>query len=177
MTTFTRFLAQHERPADLSDLDLATLPAALRIVLLHDGTLTTALEAYRLAPVAVDVRSQETIRLDAENARALHAEIDAEAIVRRVDIRDTSTSTILVRAQSLLLTERLPETFLQTLAASRNGLGEALGRSRLECRRELLWFGRSSAGGDVIARGYRVICDGRPVLLVEERFLFQRRQR
>lgn len=176
MTTIARFLAQHERPAHLSDLDLATLPPALRIVLLHDGTLTTALEAYRFAPVAVEVRSQENIRLDAENARSLRAEIGTEAILRRVDIRDMTTSAILVRAESILLIERLPDTFLQTLADSQKGLGEALSRSQLECRRELLWYGRAAGGGDAIARGYRMISHGQPVLLIEERFRYPGRQ-
>ena len=62
----------------MSDIDLAELPPELRIILPHDGTLSTALEAYRLGPVAVDVRSQENIRL---------------------------------------LTERLPDTFLEKLTA------------------------------------------------------------
>jgi chorismate-pyruvate lyase len=176
MTTSTRFLAQHERPAQLSDLDLATLPPALRILLLSDGTLTTALEAYRLAPVVAEVRSQETIRLDAENSRPLRAEIGTEAILRRVDIRDMTTSAILVKAESILLIERLPDAFARTLADSQKGLGEALSRARLECRRELLWYGREAGAGNTIARCYRVISHGQPVLLIEERFRYPGRQ-
>jgi chorismate-pyruvate lyase len=168
MRTLARFVAQHERPARLTDVDLAELSPELRVILLHDGTLTTALEVCRLSMVTVDVRRQEHSELDETAARLLAARIGSAAISRSVDIRDGITAELLAEAHSMVIADRLPTEFPDILATCPNGLGEALTRLRLECRRELLWFGRAPAGD--IARGYRVICRGRPVLLIEESF-------
>jgi chorismate-pyruvate lyase len=168
MRTLARFVAKHERPARLTDVGLAGLSPELRVILLHDGTLTTALEACRLSLVTVDVRRQAHIGLDETSARLLAARIGAAAISRSVDIRDGITAELLAEAHSVLIAHRLPTRFPDILATCQKGLGEALAQLRLECRRELLWFGRSPSGD--IARGYRVICREQPVLLIEESF-------
>jgi chorismate-pyruvate lyase len=168
MLTHAQLLAQAERPGHLHDVDLAGLPPELRVILFHDGTLTTALEAYRLGPVAVDVRDQENVLLDETHARLLDAPIGTEAIRRLVDIRDGMTAELVASAHSLLIVDRLPDIFLDTLITCRNGLGEALGQLQLESRRELLWLGRSADG--TVTRGYRVISQGSPVLFIEESF-------
>lgn len=176
-----RFLAQQDRPAHLVDVGMAELRPELRILLVHDGTLTTALEACQLGPVGVDVRSQDDIQLDETRARHLRTSRGGDAVSRSVDIRDRLTSRLLVQAQSLLLPNRLPHAFPAMLAASDKGLGAALERLELECRRELLWYGRESPANvamsdrgiierDTVVRCYRVIFSGRPVLLIEESF-------
>lgn len=168
MPTITRFVAQHERPARLADVDLTKLSPELRVLLMHDGTLTTALEACRLSPVTVDVLAQAHIRLDATNARLLTAGIGSAAISRSVDIRDGITTETVAEAHSVLIPDRLPVEFPDILDTCRNGLGEALATLRLECRRELLWVGQTPTGR--LARGYRVIRHDQPVLLIEETF-------
>lgn len=167
MRTLAELPAQGQRPAHLHDVDLAELTPELRMIVLHDGTLTRALEACRLRPVAVDVRAEECVPLTRTAAMLLSAPAGSDAVLRRVDILDRNTSALLATADSVLITDRLPDLFFDILPTCRNGLGEALTRLRLECRRELLWVG--SSGGE-ITRAYRVISDGRPVLLVEETF-------
>lgn len=184
------FLAQHDRPGHLVDIVLAELPPELRVFLCHDGTLTTALEAHQLGPVGVDVRAQAQVRLDDTAARLLRAAGGDEATFRRVVIRDRLTGAALVRADSLLLLDRLPGTFPSTLASARRGLGDALARLELESRRELLWCGRSGSSepphprdprgtelwdgardtDDAVVRCYRVLTGSLPVLLVRESF-------
>jgi chorismate-pyruvate lyase len=162
------FVAQQERPSGLTDVRLADLPPELRIMLCHDGTLTTALRAHRLGPVAVEVLAQGRVQLDDTRAGLLRAVRGDEAIFRKVAIHDRASSQVLVHAESLLLLHRLPESFPQALATSGTGIGGALARLELESRRDLLWCGRTADGA--VVRCYRVVCREWPVLLIEESF-------
>lgn len=175
------FLAPSERPARLTDIDLASVSPDMRMLICHDGTLTSALEARSLTPVVVEVQSQEPVRLDRSQARLMAALAGHSGIRRRVLIRERDTGHLLVQAQSILLPERLPAAFGATIALADKGLGAALSRLALEYRRELLWFGRGSFDPlpatdthphdrDAIVRSYRLISGGRPISLVEERF-------
>jgi chorismate-pyruvate lyase len=177
----TSCLSQHERPARFAHVDVSELRPELRLLLFHDGTLTAALEAQQLAPVVVDVHEQEEMRLDEMQARWLGTPTGSTAVRRRATIRNQRTSQPLVQAQSLLLLERLPNAFPATLACCAKGLGEALVRLNVVYRRELLWYGQTVptdgpvadcrlAGRSAVARCYRLICDGRPVSCIEERF-------
>lgn len=156
----------------MADVDIAGLSAAQRLLLFHDGTLTAALEALRLAPVVVEVVAQAAARLDSARAGWLGVPAGAQATHRLAGIRDQRTCALLVEMESHLLPGRLPGDFAATIAACAHGLGEALARLKLDCRRELLWYGRTppSAGGR-LARCYRLVAAGQPVGCVEERFL------
>jgi chorismate-pyruvate lyase len=176
-----RWLAQAERPPRLADADFAGLPVELRLLLIHDGTLTTALEAYQLAPIVADVEGQEEMLLDADYARWLRARPGDHALSRRTALRQRLTGRLLVHADVVLLLDRLPEGFAEVLATSEKGLGAAFARMQVETRRELLWFGRTPlrglragdlalAGESGVARCYRLIIDGTPVCCIEEVF-------
>jgi chorismate-pyruvate lyase len=176
-----RWLAQAERPARLQDVAFAQLPVELRLLLIHDGTLTTALEAYQLAPIIADVEGQEEMVLDVGYARWLRATPGDHALSRRTALRQRITGRLLVHADVVLLLDRLPDTFPEVLATSDKGLGAAFARLQVETRRELLWFGRAPlrglrpgdralAGESGVARCYRLIVDGTPVCCIEETF-------
>jgi chorismate-pyruvate lyase len=176
-----RWLAQAERPARLQDVRFADLPVELRLLLIHDGTLTQALEAYQLAPIIADVEGQEEMVLDVGYARWLRAQPGDRALSRRTALRQRITGRLLVHADVVLLLDRLPDTFPEVLATSDKGLGAAFARLQVETRRELLWFGRTPlrglrpgdralAGDSGVARCYRLIVDGTPVCCIEETF-------
>ena len=176
-----RWLAQAERPPRLADVSFAELPVELRLLLIHDGTLTTALEAYQLAPIVADVEGQEEMLLDANYARWLRAMPGDHALSRRTALRQRLTGRLLVHADVVLLLDRLPDGFSEVLASSAKGLGAAFARLQIETRRELLWFGRTplralragdqALSGDFgVARCYRLIIDGTPVCCIEETF-------
>ena len=61
------------------------------------------------------------------------------------------------------------------------GIGRVLLNSQIENRREILWYGREQianlpeaikrcTGSDFISRTYRIIADGQPVMLINEKF-------
>ncbi len=175
------WLAQRERPARLADVAFGDLPVELRLLLIHDGPLAAALEAYQLAPVIADVEGQEEMLLDIGYARWLHAQPGERALSRRTALRHQRTGRLLVHADVVLLLDRLPAAFLDVLAASNQGLGAAFAELKVETRRELLWFGRTPlrglrpgdrgvAGEFGVARGYRLIAEGTPVCCIEESF-------
>ena len=176
-----RWLAQSERPARLTDVDFSALPVALRLLLIHDGTLTTALEAHQLAPIVADVGEQRPEGLDEASARWLAAAPGDPAVRRHTLLRHRMSRRLLVRAEVVLLPDRLPPGFTRVLATSDKGLGAAFARMRIETRRELLWYGRSpllglspedarTAGTTGVSRGYRLIMGPTPVCWIEEIF-------
>ncbi|HST81222.1 MAG TPA: chorismate pyruvate-lyase family protein [Kineosporiaceae bacterium] len=176
-----RWLAQTERPSRLTDVDFASLPVELRLLLIHDGTLTTALEAYQLAPITADVIGQDDVLLEPEYAGWLHAAPGTPAVRRSTMLRHRITGRLLVQCEVHLLVERLPAGFLEVLASCDKGLGAAFGQLRIETRRELLWYGRSpmvglsdpdrlTSGGSGVSRGYRLILGSTPICCIEEIF-------
>lgn len=162
------FTAQSNRPLEIGELHLGKVPASLRALLLHDGTLTAFFEAVRLRPVVVDVRGEEEILLDSEQARTLETITGTRAVWRRAVICDAPTREILVEAESLIMLDRLPWAFGARLASAKKGVGAALLDLKLEYRRELLWFGVARDGAAV--RCYRLVHNGKPAVCIRETF-------
>ena len=92
-----RWLAQDARPTRLTDVDFGALPVELRLLLIHDGTLTTALEAYQLAPIIADVNGQQDVLLEPEYAGWLNAPPGAPAVRRSTTLRHRITGRLLVQ--------------------------------------------------------------------------------
>jgi chorismate-pyruvate lyase len=175
------WLAAAERPARLRDVPFADLPADLRLLLVSEGPLAYALEAYQLGPIVADAEGHEQMLLDADHARWLRARPNDLALSRRTALREQATGRLIVHADSVLLLDRLPPAFLEVLATEPTGLGGAFARLELETRRELLWFGRTPlrglrpgdralAGDSGVSRSYRLIVEGTPVCFIEETF-------
>jgi chorismate-pyruvate lyase len=176
------FVMQDERPPALDDVTLEELGPELRMLLFTDGTVTRALEAWALCRVVVDVVDEHLGGLPDELAVCLDCAAGAEVRHRRVTLQSADDGTPLVYAESLILFERLPAGFLALLAHSRQGIGEALSAGRFESRRELLWFGLSSAPDwhqasfrrqSTLARTYRIVIDDAPVMVITEAFPVQ----
>ncbi|CCH30888.1 hypothetical protein BN6_35930 [Saccharothrix espanaensis DSM 44229] len=158
---------RYDPPADVLEIDVRDLPGRLRALLLLDGTLTTALEAYRLAPVVVEVLSLDLVALDADTGRWLDATPGAPALSRRTALYDAHTNELLVEADTVMLPERLPPAFSDAVRRTEPGIGDALVRLRVAHRRELLWYGRDPVG---LVRCHRLVHAAHPVACVRESF-------
>lgn|GEM_PF-705375 len=182
-----RHFARHEmRPPHLQDLAPAQMDPFLRGLLFTDGTVTRTLEVKTLSRVAVNVVGQAVSPLPAEAAEHLYAAPESPAVRRRVLIGPAQEGAEpAIWAESHILAERLPEEFIGVLNDSRDGIGGSLQRVELESWREMLWFGLDAppewsfvaprAPSPVLTRLYRVICGGRPALLISESFAVERR--
>jgi chorismate-pyruvate lyase len=106
-------------------------------------------------------------------------------IARQVLLRGRYSATVYAYAVSLLAPERLPKTILRDLAGEPAGIGRVLLNSQIENRREILWYGQEQiahlpetieryTGNDFISRTYRIIAEGQPVMLINEKFPLNR---
>jgi chorismate-pyruvate lyase len=98
-----------------------------------------------------------------------------------VMIRGIYSHTLYVYGVSYIIPERLPATIRDRLEVQGEGIGRILNDCEMETRREVLWFGRERlsrlprelaaiSDGEFISRTYRIITDGKPIVLITERF-------
>ena len=174
------FLAQETKPSDLETLDISTLTPFQRALLAADGTVTKLIEAYALEPVDVILLKQAEQTLSQAHAW-LEAPAQSSVITREVLLRGQTTTTPYVYARSLLMPQRLTADIRRGLELEAGGLGRILLNSRIENRRELLWYGREVLSGippelgqlrncAAISRTYRIIVSDQPAMLITEHF-------
>jgi chorismate-pyruvate lyase len=172
------FVAQFARPPDLMTVNLRTLSPYQRALLTIDGTVTKFLEAITMQPIDVAILSQEIRRLP-ESHDWLEVEPGTPVIAREVVLRGRHDQTLHAFAASLLVIERLPDAVKEALTNNPGGLGRILLDSKLETRREVLWYGRQRAdqprvdelaGRELLSRTYRIISAGHPLMLINEQF-------
>lgn len=168
------------RSLTLRKLDLRALTPFQRTLLAIDGTVTKYLETYTLEPIEV-VRLRQETQVLPHHHTWLETPPGTEALAREVLLRGAYSATVYAHAVSLLVPSRLPEGLLRTLEDEPGGIGRALLSSRVENRRELLWYGRERAprlsediraltGDEFLSRAYCIIVGGQPVMLINERF-------
>jgi chorismate-pyruvate lyase len=175
------FVMQDERPDDLADVEVAVLDPFVRGLLVTDGTVTRALEMHTLKHVTVDVISQSVEPTPERPARCLAIAPGADSVRRRVVMTIGGSPTHSVCAESYIVPNHLPGGFLDTLAQSEEGIGEALQQVLLESWRELLWFGLGKAPEwapiiptpTALTRVYRVMTAGHAALLIAESFALE----
>lgn len=174
------FVAQSQKPPHVRDINLRALSPFQRALLVIDGTVTRFIEAYRLEPIEVTRLSQEEMQLE-EAHTWLAAAPDTTVLARQVLIRGRYSHTLYAHAVSLVIPARMPDDAQSRLADPNEGLGRILLHNELETRREVLWYGREDpatlppsvrrhAPGGCLSRTYRIIYDGNPVMLINERF-------
>ncbi|MCZ6678414.1 MAG: chorismate pyruvate-lyase family protein [Candidatus Poribacteria bacterium] len=173
-------MAQSAKPEQLGEIDLSNLTPFQRALLGIDGAVTPFIEAYTMEPVEVVRLHQQTQRLSTDHVW-LQAPKGTAVVARQVLLRGVQSTTLYAYAVSLIVLDRLPEVVKEGLAADGEGLGDLLRRGRVETRRELLWYGLEHArelpdairyleGEAFISRTYRIIANGQPMMLINEKF-------
>jgi chorismate-pyruvate lyase len=167
-------------PEQLSKLNFRALTPFQRALMVSDGTVTKFIEAYTLDPVEIIRLSQKHYPLE-ENHPWLEAEKNTDVMLREVAIRGIYSHNLYVYGVSYIAPERLPPDIRDRLEVQGEGIGRILNDHRVETRREVLWFGRekvsdlpqkisSACNGEFISRTYRIIMDGKPIVMINERF-------
>ncbi|MFK7847461.1 MAG: chorismate pyruvate-lyase family protein [Rhodothermales bacterium] len=173
-------VAQVEKPSHLKDINLRTLTPYQRALLTIDGTVTKFIEAYVMEPIMVRMLEQDMREIQ---ARHPWLEVDAgtPVITRQVILEGKYSKRLFAYAVSLLVHDQLPENVREDLKVHPQGIGRVLIKNKLETRREVLWYGReemkelpdavrSRSDGRFNSRTYRVICSGKPFMLINEKF-------
>lgn len=178
------FVAQADRPAALKDISLNRLSPFQRALLVADGTVTRFIEAYKLIPVEVVLLYQARRTVHNEHSWLKLQDggsIIAREVVLQTPCAEFQTPKIHAYAVSQIVYERLPHNVVDGVEAGIDGLGALLHHSRLEARRDLLWWGIERATGmpsslahfegrPLLCRTYRIVADGNPLMLITEKF-------
>lgn len=178
------FIAQANRPSTLKDINLTRLTPFQRSLLITDGTVTRFIEAYKLSPVQVILLYQARRTLHNEHIWLKHpsgGKIIAREVVLQTPSTDNQIPNTHAYAVSQIVYERLPKNVVEGLEAGFEGLGALLQNSKLETRRDLLWWGIERVTGLpssiahfegqlFINRTYRIVANGNPLMLITEKF-------
>ncbi len=157
---------------DGAPLPIETLPPFLRALLVTDGTVTKALEAYFWEPVVVDTLRQEFIDAAAD-IPWIAVDPGDQVMVREALLRGTDSNKEYARAFSVIRSELIPSSFRERLINREIGIGVLIRDSGLESFREVMEVGVEPApvdGDRALFRTYRIIIDGQPVILISETF-------
>jgi chorismate-pyruvate lyase len=151
-----------------------------RALLTIDGTVTKFIEAFTMELVNVFVLAQRTVPYDGD--QWLDVAPGTSVLARHVLLQGAREGQLHAYAASLLVIERLPMTVRQGLERNPGGIGKALLASRIETRREVLWYGMERAetlpeevrartdSTSFLTRTYLIISSGRPMMLITEKF-------
>jgi len=172
--------AESSMPGELSKLNFRTLTPFQRALMVADGTVTKFIEAYTLDPVEIIRLNQKLYPLE-EDHPWLEADKNTDVMFREVMIRGVYSHTLYLYGASYIVPGRLQEDIRKRLEVQGEGIGRILNDARMETRREVLWFGREKladapgeiarvSNGEFISRTYRIIADGKPIVMINERF-------
>ena len=180
------FVAQFAKPSDLEEINLSQLTPFQRALLVTDGTVTQFIEAYTLSTVEVVLLNQETQILPTNHVW-LEVAKGTRVITRQVILQTRQRAgqqpTVHTYATSLIVPNRTSPVIREGLTLEGKGLGQLLQRSGLETRRDLLWWGLKRPddlpetllhlqGEPFLSRTYRIVAEGRPIMLINEQFPF-----
>jgi chorismate-pyruvate lyase len=157
-----------------------SLSGLQRILLTTDGTVTDILEAFSGESVRV-------IKLFQEVTSTEHAipELDLPAgehvLRRRILLQGRMSLVNLIYAESIIALDRLTERTRGGLLQSSKGIGQLFLEDRIESFREILDCGTERADGlgahfgiaedaSLLYRTYNIISNGRPVIVITEKF-------
>lgn len=154
--------------ANGSNIDFATLPPFLRVLLTTDGTVTKSLESFFWEPVNVINLGQRYIQLE-EAAPVIELQSGAEVLHRKVKLVGEHSQRVYTWATSLIRAEILAEDIRADLEKGKVGVGELLRELGLETYREIVEFGRSK-DQQMLWRRYRIIMNHQPFIQITEEF-------
>ncbi|MGA3146790.1 MAG: chorismate pyruvate-lyase family protein [Acidimicrobiales bacterium] len=153
-----------------------TVSTALRR---NTGTVTEWLEHLAGEPIDAVVRHQDMGPALGDDPLGLAP--GAPFLQRSVLLTGRGTGLAFVYAESAIAADRLPGSVLSRLQTSRDPIGRVLLDHQLVIRRDLLSDPGAATRADpdvatllvdgVHSRGYRIVLDGDPVMMVSEWFL------
>ena len=153
-----------------TEVDFASLPPFLRVLLTTDGTVTKSLEAYFWEAVEVTTLAQSYVLLPADEPM-LGLNAGELVLNRQVRLQGSETGRVYVFAESLVRTELLPAEVRAGLEKGEVGIGELLRECGLETYRQIRDFGHCEVLGQLcVWRSYLIAMAGEPFIQIRERF-------
>jgi len=160
--------------------DLSGFPPFLRTLLVMDGTVTKALEAWFWEPVKVCPIKNSLVKLT-EKVKGLDARKGDKALQREVTLQGGSSGKVYVCARSTVLLNYLPDEIGEALCTGKTGIGELFRNKGLETYRDIIginYFPVRPEGDalleylsdELVSRSYQIWVNGHPAIVVVEFF-------
>lgn len=164
----------------LRALNLDSIDALQRVLLITDGTLTEILQAWSLERILLVKLMHQVARAPAVN-ELLQVNEGDEVLERRILLCGEKTRTNYVYAESLIAIDRLGSKFRHDLLHSNIPLGQLWLNHRLETLKEMVSIRGQAAGplsehfkigpdASIFVRTYRVFSSALPVMVITEHF-------
>jgi len=166
---------------DGEELLLEGISPFLRTLLVTDGTVTKSLEAYFWERLEVQTICQD-LEAISQDVAWLKLAAGSEVLTREVKLIGVSSERVYAGAYSMINLEAIPDYFSRQLIAGEIGIGVLIRDSGLESYREIVDFGAEKADAvyygydsdvgslDIIYRTYRIFLEGKPAIVITERF-------
>lgn len=165
----------------LSQGDIRELSRDLQILIATNGTLTRILSIVGDDEIVLEIVNQGV--QDSPQISDCAELPESRVLHRRVLLKGRSSGSPLVAAESRIAIDSLPTALVTSLTETDHPIGEALMASRLESYKEPanVWIGEvprwvavATAQNNelrTVARRYRTIVGGQPLMTITEYFL------
>ncbi len=161
-------------------LDMGTLPAFLRTLMVMDGTVTKALSAWYWEPIKVESVSNILIT-STESIEDLNIRVGDQILQREVILQGGNTKQPYACARSIVSLKNLPDETANQLSKGEIGIGELLRENGIETYRDIFdinYYPKidlqdallNHLTGELVSRSYRIRVNGTPAMIVSEYF-------
>jgi chorismate lyase len=166
----------------LPDDEIRKLNRELRILIASNGTLTRILGIVANDEIVVQIVEQQVHDM-APRISGLEQLPTGRFLQRRILLKGRSSGHAFIAAESLLAIDLLPPAITASLTKTERPIGEVVAASCLETFKEeakvwigpppgwLALVGYQNSGPMIVARRYRIIARGQPVIIITEYFL------
>lgn len=163
-----------------SHIDPSSLSTFQKILLTTDGTVTNILEAYTQEQINV-IKLAETLVSAVEEIPVLEAKRGVQVIERKILLQGNISRKNYLYAESIIVPDRLEESFQDALLNSRAPIGKLLLQYQVETFKEIVDTGTAAIGklaeyfpttkeDKMLFRTYRVFANRQPVMMITEKF-------
>lgn len=171
--------ADVDRVAELSAAEIKRLNRDLRILIATNGTMTRMLQALANEEIVVDIVKQQ-IHDVAPEMPELQGIAMGRVLQRDILLKGRTSGNAFVAAESLIAVDYLPRSVMTSLTETDRPIGEVMASTHIETFKEeaKVWTGKLPSWlalngyeitqTETIARRYRVISGGKPVLIITE---------
>ena len=168
--------------AELSVAEIRKLNRDLRILIATNGTLTRILNVLANEEIAVQIIKQQ-IHDVAPKIPELEDLAIGRVLQRDILLKGRTSGNAFVAAESLIAIDLLPRAIMTSLTETDRPIGEVMAASCIETFKEeaKVWAGKlpswlaldgyQNSRTGTVARRYRIIAGGQPVIIITEYFL------
>lgn len=174
--------ADLDHEPELAVAEIRKLNRDLRILVATNGTLTRILSVLANEDIAVEIIRQQ-IHNAAPRTPGHHGLASGRVLERDILLKGRTSGYAFVAAESLIAVDSLPHEIVTSLMETDRPIGEIMAGSCIETFKEeaKVWAGKlprwpaldgyQNSRMDTVARRYRILSGGVPVMIVTEYIL------